>query len=91
MILKLSKIAQTEIEDAKGYYNLQQDNLGVAFKKDIQNTIDNIINFPKLYPNITSNIKRAILHRFPYSIFYTINEDTIIILTVSHQHRKPIY
>lgn len=91
MKLIVSKFAKEEIENAKEYYNLQQPNLGDSFKKDIKDTVDNISRFPTLYPFIIDNIQRVVLHRFPYSIFYAIEKNTIVILSVAHQHRKPFY
>lgn len=91
MTLKISQIAFLEIEDAKEFYNLQKPTLGDTFKNDVKKTIENIKNFPNLYPNITNDLKRTLLHRFPYSIFYAITDDTILILSVAHQHRKPFY
>ena len=72
MILKISKLAFLEIEDAKDYYNLQKTTLGDNFKEDIKKSIKNIKNFPNLYPNITDDLKRCVLHRFPYSIFFLL-------------------
>jgi len=91
VIVKISQKAFFEIEEAKEYYNLQQNNLGDTFKSDLKDSIENIKNFPNLYPNITDDMKRCILHRFPYSLFYTLKEDVILILSVAHQHRKPFY
>ena len=91
MTLKISQLAFLEIEDAKEFYNLQKPTLGDTFKNDVKKTIENIKNFPNLYPNITNDLKRTVLHRFPYSIFYAITNDTILILSVAHQHRKPFY
>ncbi len=91
MKLVLSQNARLEIEESKEYYNLQKETLGDEFKRDIQSAIDNIKKSPNLYPNISENIKRTLLHRFPFSIFYTIKEDTILILAVAHQHRRPRY
>lgn len=91
MTLKISKLAFLEIEDAKEYYNLQKSTLGDTFKSDVKKSIENIKQFPTLYPNITNNIKRCLLHRFPYSIFYAISDNTILVLSVAHQHRKPFY
>jgi plasmid stabilization system protein ParE len=91
MNLVVSELAYTEIENAKEYYNLEQPNLGNSFKNDVKETIDNIIRFPKLYPIIIDDIQRVVLHRFPYSIFYSIDKEIIIILSVAHQHRKPFY
>ena len=91
MTLKISQLAFLEIEDAKEFYNLQKPTLGDTFKNDVKKTIENIKNFPNLYPNITNDLKRTVLHRFPYSIFYAITDNTILILSVAHQHRKPFY
>ena len=91
MILKISQLAFLEIEDAKEYYNLQNSTLGDTFKNDIKKNIESIKRFPNLYPNITNNMRRCVLHRFPYSIFYAITNSTILVLSVAHQHRKPFY
>ena len=91
MTIKISKKAFLEIEDAKEYYNLQKENLGDTFKSDLKSSINKIQTFPDLYPNITGTMKRCILHRFPYSIFYALKKDIILILSVAHQHRKPFY
>jgi plasmid stabilization system protein ParE len=91
MTLEISQLAFLEIEDAKEYYNLQKPTLGDTFKSDVKKTIENIKNFPNLYPNITNDLKRTVLHRFPFSIFYAITDNTILILSVAHQHRKPFY
>ena len=91
MTLKISQLAFLEIEDAKEYYNLQNSTLGDTFKNDIKKSIESIKRFPNLYPNITNDIRRCVLHRFPYSIFYAITNSTILVLSVAHQHRKPFY
>lgn len=91
MKLLISQNAFQELKESQDYYNLQQENLGNIFKNDIQKAINSIQNFPNLYPNITETIKRCLLHRFPFSIFYSVHKDTIIILSIAHQHRKPQY
>lgn len=89
--IKISKLAQQEIEESVEFYNLQKIGLGDDFHYDLFIAISNIRSFPNLYPNIKDKIKRCLLHRFPYSIFYTIKEQFIVILSVAHQHRKPRY
>lgn len=89
--LQISKQAFLEIEESKEYYNLQKMHLGDDFKWDVQKCFDRIVATPNLYPNIDKNIKRVLLHRFPFSIFYSITSGVILILSVAHQHRKPKY
>ncbi|MBL4773092.1 MAG: type II toxin-antitoxin system RelE/ParE family toxin [Alcanivoracaceae bacterium] len=91
MKLEILELAQFEIEDSKDYYNLHQAKLGEVFKKDVQDSIDRIIESPILYPEIMRPIRRCLLHRFPFGIMYAINNDTIVVLAVVHQSRKPFY
>lgn len=91
MKLEFSELAQKELEDARAYYNLQQEALGERFKEHIKENVDSIIEFPTLYPKITNELHRVVVHKFPYSIFYVLLEERIIIVSVAHQHRKPFY
>ena len=89
--IEISKLAYNEIEESKEYYNLQKDNFGLDFKSDVFKAIKNIALSANLYPIISDNIRRCLLHRFPFSIFYTVKQNTIVILSIAHQHRKPKY
>ncbi len=91
MNLEISELASSEIIDAKEYYNLQQLDLGERFFEHIKESMDRLIESPLLYPQITPDLRRIVLHKFPYSIYYALLDDTIIIVSVAHQHRKPFY
>jgi plasmid stabilization system protein ParE len=91
MKIVISKLASEEIENSNEYYNQQQINLGNIFKDSVQEIIDSIRTNPYLYPNITPEIKRTILYKFPFYIYYFVAEKEIVILSVAHQHRKPLY
>ncbi len=91
MKLEFSELAKLEIEDARDYYNLQQEDLGERFKEHIKESVDSIAQFPLLYPKVTDELHRVVVHKFPYSIFYILLDETIVIVSVAHQHRKPFY
>jgi len=40
---------------------------------------------------IEPEIRRLLLTRFPYSLIYGIDEDTIVVIAAAHQHRHPRY
>ncbi len=44
---------------------------------------------PALYQRVEGEIRRAVLRRFPYSLFYVIEQDQVIVLAFMHQHQKP--
>lgn len=34
-------------------------------------------------------IRRALLRRFPYAVYFAVEESTVVVLTVLHAHRDP--
>ena len=91
MELIISALARDEIENSKKYYELQQDKLGDRFESNVIKSIKSVQKFPYLYPNVSEKVKKVVLHKFPYSIFYAVTNETILILSVAHHHRKPKY
>ncbi len=84
-------IAKSELDDAVKYYNLQVDGLGNRYKNEAQSTIKRMSIFPMAYIEVRSQVRRCIMHKFPYSIYYSIQENMVLILAIAHQHRKPDY
>ena len=91
MKLSFSRLAHSEFKDAKAYYDLQQEGLGERFKDHIRESTDMIKRFPLLYPKVTDTVHRVVLHKFPYSLYYMIDNEMIIVVSIAHQHRKPFY
>ena len=93
MNIILSEQAQKELADAVEYYNVQKENLGYEFKILVDENINLIERSPLLYPVVDEPLRRKILSRFSYSIFFFIDEieNLILIISISHQNRKPFY
>jgi len=64
--------------------------LGLRFMDEIDSAIERIRLNPELYQIIIKSIRRIQVNRFPYSIFYKIEDDVLIILRIFHNKRKPI-
>lgn len=91
MKIIIAKIAQQEFNDAKEFYEIKQAGLGVRFEKEIRNAILRIRQFPSAWPIERCEVRRYLIHKFPYKILYSIQQDNIVILAFAHQHRKPDY
>jgi len=86
-----SKLALAELEDGRIYYNLEKEGLGEKFKSFIQNEVDMIFKSPYLYPVMIEPVHRKVINKFPYNIFYRVDENAVVILSISHQRKKPVY
>jgi len=91
MNIKYLKIAREEHHDAIKYYETQQSDFGRKFESDIRSSINRIKEFPYAYVKVKDDVRRCLLHKFNYSILYTLKGDYILIIAISHQHRKPDY
>ena len=87
----VSKLALKELKESQEYYDLQKSGLGDEFAQYIKSSIDDIFVMPYLYPIVITPVHRKVISRFPYNIFYRVDDNTIVILSIAHQHRKPFY
>ena len=91
MKILIAKIAQQEFNEAKGFYEIEQAGLDVRFEKEIKNAVLRIKQYPSAWPIERGEIRHYLVHKFPYKILYSIQQDNIVILAFAHQHRKPDY
>lgn len=73
------------------FYEGKSVGLGSEFLNDVERSIQKICDNPLLGHKETERIRRLILVRFPYSIFYLEEDGEILILSVAHQKRRPGY
>jgi hypothetical protein len=91
MKILFDTLAQEEFNDAIEYYEFEVEGLGKNFKAEIKRALRTIKRFPKIGINEDGDIKRYILHKFPYKILYSIETDYIYIIAIAHMHREPNY
>lgn len=84
-------LANEEFNDAVEYYEFQVEGLGKRFKEEIKRALRTIKRFPEIGVVEEGDIRRYILHKFPYKILYSIEKDYIYIIAIAHMHREPNY
>lgn len=83
--------AEQELLDAASYYELQSPGLGYDFLGMIDSAVSDIGEHPTRWPVIRNDIRRRIIHRFPYALMYRIESEEIVILATMHLHKHPDY
>lgn len=87
--LVFKRLAAAEIAEAFAWYDQDHIGQGAAFLAELERVQRFIQLNPRLYPRVEGEIHRANLRRFPYSLFYVIDGETINVLSCFHQHRDP--
>lgn len=83
--------AEVEMTKASVFYEAATIGLGVEFLDDVQRVIDLVCEHPEIGRSIAQGFRQALLHRFPFSLIYSIETDVILIVAVAHQRRRPDY
>lgn len=87
--MHIRKEAEADIGEAYEYYESCRENLGSDFVLCVEESLDRISRNPNQHKVIHKNIRRALVKRFPYGIFYVVVGASISILGVIHARKNP--
>lgn len=87
--LTVSARAIREIGEAYKWYEEQVPGLGRELIEALESMFDVIVRSPGLYAETQRGVRRALLSRFPYGVFYASKGDIVSILGVVHTSRDP--
>ena len=82
-------IAAAEIEAAYRWYERERSGLGEEFLQAVDDLAKTIAEYPERFPVIHRDIRRALLKRFPYGIFYRLKANQVIVVACFHSKRNP--
>lgn len=81
-----------EFDNAIAYYEAQKVGLGLDLLSEVEQVLGNIQQNPNLGTQHTiAQVRRYVLQRFPYLVFYVEFEEFIWIIAIAHGRRKPDY
>ena len=91
MKVRFLKLADREVDDAVIWYDEQTPGLGIEFLDELDRAVRLVKICPLASTQIEPEIRRFLLRRFPYSLVYGVDDETIVVIAVAHQHREPRY
>jgi plasmid stabilization system protein ParE len=76
---------------AGGYrwYEEQRAGLGEEFLTAVDASFDAIEEHPEMFSCVRGTVRRAIVSRFPYAVFYQVEPRRVVVLAVLHTARDP--
>lgn len=91
MQVRFTVYAKSELQDAIAFYESELPGLGKQFKEEVRQLITRIVAYPRAWSVERGEVRKFLLHKFPYKVLYSVEKDHIIIISIAHQHRKPNY
>jgi len=82
-------LAEADLETAARWYEEEQPGLAKRFLQDVARSFARLRERPLQFPMVAGDVCRALMHAFPYAIYFRVSNETIVVLAVLHLRRNP--
>lgn len=91
--MKFGFHAEAELEYARAihHYLAIDSRIAEGFVSEIEHGISAIQRNPLTWRIVEGDVRRYLVHRFPYGIYYSVEGDFITVWAVMHLSREPDY
>lgn len=87
--VKYTDRSSRNILGAIKWYEGKQNGLGGEYLNCIEKSLERIQKCPELYKIITPPIRRCVVRRFPFSIYFSIEDKIIVIHSIFDNRMDP--
>jgi plasmid stabilization system protein ParE len=87
--VRLRPEAEQDLADAAAWYEEQLPGLANRFLDEVLSTFSAIAEAPLKYPILHRDTRRALIHRFPFGVYFRVESTAIVVLAVMHGSRNP--
>jgi toxin ParE1/3/4 len=91
MLLIYHPDAEAELIEAASYYEQQVPTLGAQFLDATDGAVTIVLSAPERWRPIEADMRRFLMVRFPFAIYYRVFPDHVRILAFKHHSRHPDY
>ena len=87
--VRLTAYAVQDLAAAEQWYLDEAPHVLASFEEEIDRAFRLVSERPKLYQVVESTVRRALVRRFPFSVFYRVLPEWIEVIAIVHQSRDP--
>ena len=91
MKIVFNELAVIELREAVAFYEVEVPGLGKRFEQDVKDSLRRIEKYPLAWAIEFGEIRKYVMYKFPFKLFYSVEENHIYIIAVAHNHRMPTY
>ena len=73
------------------WYARRSPAAAAAFLADVDHALELIAEAPETWPRWRRGTRRFVLHRFPFSVVFRVEDDAVYVVAVAHAKQRPEY
>mgnify|MGYP001363849670 CR=1 FL=1 len=81
--------AEADIEESFNWYEDEMPGLGHEFRYTLRSTLSLVRSNPFLFPVVYRQVRRALVKRFPHTVFFFVENEDVIVTACVHHKRNP--
>lgn len=87
--LYVRRAAELEVIAAQKWYEEQRTGLALEFHAEFSAVLNRLTETPLIYPEVYRDVRRAVLHRFPYLVWFRVHNSMVTVLACTHGKADP--
>ena len=87
----LAPAAESDAAEAFRWYSERNKLAADGFRAEVLDAIDRLVDAPLSRAADEAGNRKRVVRRFPYSVCYEVNGNTVTVLAVAHHRRRPNY
>ena len=87
--ISLTPEAEADAAEAHAWYAERGMGLAEDFRHSLDECMNRIASHPDGYPVVHRSVRRVLLRRFPYCLFYLLDAERAVVIGCFHARRDP--
>jgi plasmid stabilization system protein ParE len=89
MVVRFRLEAASDVTTAREWYDWRRPGLGDDFVLSLERVIKLVSELPEAFPEVAAGLRRALLGRFPYALYYRVDGDLVDVIACLHTRQSP--
>lgn len=77
--------------DGRLWYDAQRPGLGDEFIACVEAAMARAARDPEAHERVHADVRRVLVRRFPFGVFYQVEDELLVVLAIAHVRRNPGY
>jgi plasmid stabilization system protein ParE len=87
--VQVRRAAELDVAAAQIWYETQRSGLGAEFHFEVSQIFARLTETPLIYSAVYQDVRRAVVRRFPYLIWYRVPGKEVTVLACTHGRQDP--